>query len=92
MTIKIVINACFGGFGLSREACEFLGRPWNGLGNARDLPRDDPKLVECVESLGKRANGQSADLKVVKIPDGVDWEIEEYDGSEWVAEKHKTWY
>ena len=31
-------------------------------------------------------------LKVVEIPDGVDWEIEEYDGEEWVSEKHRVWY
>jgi len=30
-------------------------------------------------------------LKIVDIPDGVEWEIEEYDGMEWVAEKHRTW-
>jgi hypothetical protein len=28
---------------------------------------------------------------VVEIPDGVEWEIAEYDGLEWVAEKHRTW-
>lgn len=25
------------------------------------------------------------------IPDDVEWEIEEYDGLEWVSEKHRTW-
>jgi len=30
-------------------------------------------------------------LKVVKIPNNVKWEIEEYDGSEWVSEKRRTW-
>jgi hypothetical protein len=89
---KIVINSCFGGFCLSREACEFLGRSWDRYGNARDMSRDDPKLVECVESLGRQANGQFAKLKVVEIPDGVDWQIQEYDGSEWISEKHRTWF
>jgi hypothetical protein len=27
----------------------------------------------------------------VDIPDDVKWEIEEYDGNEWVAEVHRTW-
>ena len=30
-------------------------------------------------------------LKVVEIPDGIEWQIEEYDGKEWVAETHRTW-
>lgn len=53
--------------------------------------RSDPDLVYVVEKLGEKANGDCAELKIVEIPDGVDWEIEEYDGSEWVAEKHRTW-
>jgi hypothetical protein len=56
-----------------------------------DIPRDDPDLVAVVEQLGKKANGTHAELKVVEIPDGVEWEIQEYDGSEHVAEVHRTW-
>lgn len=57
----------------------------------RDLPRDDPVLVQVVEELGKEANGTCAALKIVEIPDDVEWEIEEYDGNEWVSERHRTW-
>jgi len=57
----------------------------------RDLARDDPCLVQVVEQLGAVANGRCADLKVVEIPDDVNWYIEEYDGREWVAERHRTW-
>jgi hypothetical protein len=53
--------------------------------------RADPLLVEVVEMLGKEANGSHASLKVVEIPDGIEWTIQEYDGLEWVAEKHRTW-
>ena len=28
----------------------------------------------------------------VSIPDDVEWQIEEYDGMEWVAEAHRTWF
>jgi hypothetical protein len=44
-----------------------------------------------VLELGEAANGRCAELKVVEIPDDVEWQIEEYDGLEWVAEKHRTW-
>lgn len=57
----------------------------------RDLARDDPDLVAVVEELGNQANGRHAELKIVDIPDDVNWYIEEYDGQEWVAERHRTW-
>ena len=53
--------------------------------------RTDAALVQVVEELGELANGPHAQLKVVEIPDDVKWQIEEYDGSEWVAEQHRTW-
>jgi hypothetical protein len=37
------------------------------------------------------ANGAHANLKIVEVPPDVEWQIEEYDGNEWVAEKHRTW-
>lgn len=57
----------------------------------RDIARDDPVLVQVVEELGAAANGKYAELKVVDIPSDVEWTIEEYDGAEWIAEKHRTW-
>ena len=57
----------------------------------REIARDDPFLIQVVEELGKKADGRHAELKIVEIPDDVEWQIEEYDGSEWVAEKHRTW-
>ncbi len=57
-----------------------------------DIPRDDPLLIELVETLGSDAvSGQCARLKVIEIPDHVEWCIEEYDGMERVAEQHETW-
>ena len=57
----------------------------------REIPRNDPALVEVVEVLGEAANGFAASLKIVEIPEDVDWCIEENDGREWVSEKHRTW-
>jgi len=57
----------------------------------RDLPRDDETLVKVVEKLGEEANGACAELKIVEIPDDVEFVIEEYDGMEHIAEKHQTW-
>jgi hypothetical protein len=56
-----------------------------------DLDRTNPFLIETVEELGDEANGWLSELKVVEIPDDVEYTIEEYDGAEWIAEKHRTW-
>jgi hypothetical protein len=57
----------------------------------RNIGRDDPILVQVVEEMGENVNTRFSELKVVNIPDDVEWQIEEYDGAEWVAEKHRTW-
>lgn len=53
--------------------------------------RTDPVLVRVVEEMGPAANGAYADLKIVDVPDGVAWEISEYDGLERVEEAHRSW-
>lgn len=57
----------------------------------RTIPRDDPALVQVVEELGEKANGNYASLQVVEVPDDVSWEIDDYDGNERIAESHRTW-
>lgn len=57
----------------------------------RPSNRSDPDLVRVVEELGAAANGSHAELKVVDIPDGTEYEIDEYDGNEHIAEVHQTW-
>ena len=90
--MKIVINACYGGFGLSKEALAlFNERSGTVVAYEDKIKRNDPILVEVVEQLGEDAADRFAELKVVEIPDDVEWQIEEYDGNEWIAEKHRTW-
>ena len=60
--------------------------------NSRPLPRNDTDLVAVVEELGNSASGRHATLAIVDIPDGIEWHIEEYDGTEHIAEKHRCWY
>ena len=92
---KVVINTCFGGFGLSKLATGMLAER-KGIKvedvHYYDLERDDADLVAVVEELGKKANGMHAALKVVEIPSDIVWFVEEYDGSEHIAEAHRTWY
>ena len=128
---KIVINECYGGFGLSNKAFELYlkkkGIKWiehdgscyftipkkeydrmckechkrdgdyRNVNNKEyvlldsDIERDDQILIEIVEELGEKANGRCAKLKIVEIPDGVSWEIDEYDGLESIHESHMSW-
>lgn len=146
--MKVVINKCFGGFGLSEAAYEKLiewgvpvrkyveqqrdektglylkeplndgevifdreltppeadsfsalyhkykgksrlsSRYWDGWTKEN---RSHPLVVRLVEEMGRAASGEFADLKVVDVPDGVEWTVEEYDGNEHIAEAHATW-
>ena len=91
---KVVINTCFGGFGLSEESLEDYKKRKNITDENFyhwDIPRDCPVLVEMVEEGGTDVDGIYSELKVVNVPDDVNWFIHEYDGMEHVAERHRTW-
>lgn len=90
--MKVVINDCFGGFSLSKAA---LAR-YNELANTNvdyyyDIERNDPFLVQTIEELGEQANDVYSDLKIVDIPDGISWYIQECGGMESIHETHRIW-
>jgi hypothetical protein len=91
---SIVINTCFGGFSLSDEALVMYAER-KGLNAADvywfDIERDDYDLIHVVRTLGEKANGAHARLKIVEIPADVVWFVKEYDGAEHIAEAHRTW-
>lgn len=129
---RVVFNSCYGGFSLSREACQ---RYWDLKGqqvwiedhepkmlglfdvwlvspserleqktseqftsmsiderrvynkaiseqqwNDRDVDRHDPILVQVVEELGDKANGNYAELSIAEV--NGPYRIDEYDGYE----------
>lgn len=82
---KIVIHHTWGTFDLPEDVLERLGLDPSDWSLITGIKRDDPNLVKVIEEL------KPSNLRVVEIPVGVEWEIQEYDGSEWVAEKHRTW-
>jgi hypothetical protein len=96
MNQRIVINRCYGGFGLSNLAAkryrELAWIPEEELFWTYDIPRDSKILLQVIAELGVvKASGPHAELKVVEVPEGVKWHIGEYDGMEWIAENHRQW-
>jgi hypothetical protein len=91
--MDIAINRCFGGFGLSNEACKKLGidpSNWGYEYRPQDR-RTDPELIRVIRKLGPKASGGLAKVEIVTIPDGVQWYIDYYDGLETVHEVHRSW-
>lgn len=145
--MKVVINKCYGGFGLSSKAiiyylklkglrCFFYKQTKYKHNGGKDLyvklseeeaemergvmftftkdhgesfskwpvkegddyfydhylQRNDPLLVQTVEYLGADvASGHLAELRIVEIPDDIEWHISDYDGIESVHENHRSW-
>ena len=97
-TFSVVINACFGGFGLSSKAIQWLKDRQHPLAVERwhqvilghgassylsNIQRDDPFLVECVRTLGEEAaSGQCAQLEIQEVPVGSNWDVDVQDGLE----------
>mgnify|MGYP001600517750 CR=1 FL=1 len=78
-----------------------LEKHWYGYGllDSKKYPnfgtngydRTDPDLIAAVEALGDKASGSCARLRIVEIPDGINWHIDEYDGTERIDEWHQSW-
>lgn len=86
--MKLVINSDLGEFNLSHPAEEWLSERGLSLGQIEKLRNHENRanklLVECVEKLGRRANGSCASLEVVEY-DEQPYYIKEYDGAESVV-------
>lgn len=52
--------------------------------------RAHPDLIEAIETT-ENPNGRFSNIRIVDIPDDVEWEIDEYDGIETVRELHRSW-
>ena len=94
--MKVVINKCYGGFHLSQDAKVLLASMApelviDGRLSVDSIPRHHPALVKTVETLGGTAGGEYALLKVIEIPDGIEYEVDEYDGWEIVYEVGHVW-
>jgi hypothetical protein len=91
--MKVVVNNCWGGFGLSDIALDLYLARTGKVVPYWEIPRHDSDLVWIVENLGtEAASSKYAELAIVEIPDGTNYVIDEYDGLEHVDEAHQSWY
>ena len=87
---KIVVSKTYHGFGLTDEMIDYIGyKKKHKNDRGWEVSRTDPKLVEYLETTPEEKHGG---LGVCYVPDGVKWDIEDYDSREWVAEVHRKWY
>lgn len=95
----VVINTKeFGSFSISQKAVDFIRKKVKDKENKNsiftysfDNDRSNYLLVEAVSKLKDKANGLYSELKVIEIPDDIEWKIFASNGEEWIAEKHRTW-
>ena len=135
---EVVINSCYGGFGLSPKAIkrylelkgkecfvylnnvkletdekiennknrmflEYYTKDFGEIvaytGNIEEfrfsvyaLDREDKDLIRVIKELGTKADGTFSKLKIIEIPEDIEYTIEEYDGLESIEERHRSWY
>ena len=87
--MKVVINACFGGFSVSENFFKEYNIPykkskWGSVYPTTEIDyRTDPRLIEYIEKHGsEKASGSCAHLIVEEVPKGTAFMIDEYDGNE----------
>jgi hypothetical protein len=56
-----------------------------------DKLRKDKDFITVVKKLKKKVNSYYSKIKIVTIPDDMEWTIEDYDGIETLHEKHRSW-
>jgi hypothetical protein len=76
---KVVYNGDYGGYGLSKEAKQWLKNHFVAEEDIYGLDRHHPLLVQCVEALGEAANDECSCLKVKELK-GNKYVIKYYDG------------
>lgn len=97
---KIAISGSYIGFLLSEDAINEVNMRKGTNYTTTDIQRinrSDQDLIAAIEKLGDKANGISnwtktkTDIRIIEIPDGIEWEILDYDNIECVQEVARRW-
>ncbi len=79
---QIVLNGCYGCFGLSECAIELYRELGGNKITRYGFDRCDPILIEVIKRLGEEADGDYAALYVEELDERYDYHITDYDGYE----------
>lgn len=87
---EIVINRCPRGTVLSSAGiAEYIARKYGGTPpadfNSDAIPRDDPTLVQLMRENVDLYSGLCSHIKIVELPDGFVWHMENLGNVEWIA-------
>ena len=94
MSYKVVYNSKYGGFGMSREGLAEYNRLTSlHVKGYYCIERDDPVLIQLVETMGKEIDDECSRLKIKEFPmkykSCLKWT--EYDGCETVSIDYKQY-
>ena len=82
---KVAYNDCYGVFELSKEAKDWLKEHYPNYSDKYYSIRHDPRLIECIETLGDKVNETYSLIKIHEIK-GNKYRINNYDGMETIIE------
>ncbi len=67
-----------------------FGKYWTNLSDEEN--RTNPLLIQAIEEIGEeKSSGRFGEIRIIEIPDGIQWELSEYDGIESIHEVHRSW-
>jgi len=96
--MQVVINTSYSNFAISADAISLIQKKIKNPKAKSQInayafhnDRSNPLLVETVQKLGAKANGLYTTLKIVEIPDDVEWRVDAINGKEVIREKHRIW-
>lgn len=66
-----------------------FGKYYSNFGDYKN--RNNNVLIQVIEELKDEASGSFGDIKIIDIPESIEWEIDDYDGVETIRESHMSW-
>lgn len=70
----------------------FFDREMQERWDLDDIEREDPALIQVIEEMGEKAETEFGKFKIIEIPDGVKFWVEEFEpNGETISEQHRWW-
>lgn len=80
--VKIALNTDYGGFGLNAKGTKLFEELAGEAFDRSRHSRTNRHLIQVIEEGGGKAN-----VTIEELPEGTEYLIDEYDGSEWIVRR-----